>query len=103
MFVLFVQTIKTEIQDCCAHTESLALETIERIQVVRSFKGEKLELRRYSEAVLQMQKLRLRQEVYGVVYGFVQRVRWLIIVINQCWYLLVLHWFRVIIFLLAQT
>lgn len=74
VFVLFVQTIKTQIQDCCAHTESLALQTIKGIQVVRSFKAEKLELRRYSEAVLQMRKLRVRQELYNETYGFMRRV-----------------------------
>lgn len=78
VFVLFVQTMKTQIQDCCAHTESLALKTIKGIQVVRSFKAEKLELRRYSEAVLQMRQLRVRQELYGNIYGFVRRVSWLI-------------------------
>lgn len=82
VFVLFVQTMKTQIQDCCAHTERLALQTIKGIQVIRSFKAEKLELRTYSEAVLQMRKLRLRQELYGNAYGFMRRVSWLIIVIE---------------------
>lgn len=75
VFVLFVQTIKTQIQDCCAHTESLALQTVRGIQVVRSFKAEKHELRRYSEAVTQMQMLRLRQELYSDIYGFMRVVR----------------------------
>lgn len=75
VFVLFVQTIKTQIQDCCAQTESLALQIVRGIQVVRSFKAEKHELSRYSEAVTQMQRLRLRQEIYSNIYGFVRMVR----------------------------
>lgn len=75
VLVLFVQTIKTQIQDCCAHTESLALQTVKGIQVVRSFRAEKHELRRYSAAVTQMQTLRIRKELYGDVYGFMRRVR----------------------------
>lgn len=70
-----MQAIKTQIQHCCAHTESLALQTVRWIQVVRSFKAEELELRRYSEAVTRMQTLRRRGEVYGIVYGFTRRVR----------------------------
>lgn len=75
VFVLFVQTIKTQIQDCCAHTESLALQTVKWIQVVRSFKAEKHELRRYSEAMTQMQMLRRRQGCYDYIYGFIRKVR----------------------------
>lgn len=74
-FVLFVQTLNTQIQDCCAHTESLALQTVKWIQVVRSFKAEKHELRRYSEAVTQMQTLRRRKDLYSHIYGFMRRVR----------------------------
>lgn len=75
IFVVFVQTIKTQIQDCCAHTESLALQTVKWIQVVRSFHAEKHELRRYSEAVTQMQALRKRKDLYSNIYGFMRRVR----------------------------
>lgn len=75
VYVHFVQTIKTQIQDCCAHTESLALQTVKGIQVVRSFKAEKHELRRYTEAVTHMQTLRLRQELYDNIYGFMRTVR----------------------------
>lgn len=72
--VLFVQTIKKQIQDSCAQTESLALQTVKWIQVVRRFKAEKHEMRRYHEAVAQIQTLRTRKELYGYVYLFAKRV-----------------------------
>lgn len=68
--------MKTQIQDCCAHTENLALQTVSAIQVVRSFKAEEQEKRRYSEAVTQMQTLRRRQQLYSYLYGLMRRVRW---------------------------
>ncbi|CAG03009.1 unnamed protein product, partial [Tetraodon nigroviridis] len=74
MYIPLSRAIKTQIQHCCAHTESLALQTVRWIQVVRSFKAEELELRRYSEAVTRMQTLRRRGEVYGIVYGFTRRM-----------------------------
>lgn len=67
--------MKTQIQDCCAHTESLALQTVSGIQVVRSFKAEKQEMRRYSEAVTRMQALRRRQQLYSYLFGLALKVR----------------------------
>lgn len=64
-----MQIIKKQILDGCAQTESLALQTIKGIQVVRSFRAEQHETRRYREALAQMQTLRRRKEFYGYVYG----------------------------------
>lgn len=74
VIVLFVQTIKIQIQDCCAQTESLALQTVKWIQVVRSFKAEKHEMRRYHEAVAQIQTLRRHKDLYGYAYLFMKKV-----------------------------
>lgn len=74
VIVLFVQTLKKQIQDCCAQTESLALQTVKWIQVVRRFKAEKHEMRRYHEAVAQIRTLTRRKDLYGYVYIFTRRV-----------------------------
>eukprot|EP00066_Takifugu_rubripes_P019300 XP_011608566.1 PREDICTED: antigen peptide transporter 2-like [Takifugu rubripes] len=61
--------VKKQIQDGCAETESLALQTMKGIQVVRSFRAEQHETRRYREALARMQTLRRRKGLYGYVYG----------------------------------
>lgn len=74
-FFLCAQSLKAQIQDCCAHADSLALQALKWIQVVRSFRAEELERRRYGRAVTRMQTLSRRKELYGAVYGFARRVR----------------------------
>lgn len=74
-FLLCVQTLKNQIQDCCAQTENLALQTVKWIKVVRSFQAEKQEMRRYSEAVSRIQTLRRRQQLYSYLFGFLRNVR----------------------------
>lgn len=69
-----MQIIKKQILDGCAQTESLALQTVEGIQVVRSFRAEKHETRRYREALARMRTLRRRKELYGYVYGLALKV-----------------------------
>lgn len=69
-----MQTIKKQILDGCAQTESLALQTMKRIQVVRSFRAEKHETGRYREALARMQTLRRRQQLYSYVYGLALKV-----------------------------
>lgn len=64
-----------KIQECQSQTEGLALQTFTRIRVVRSFKGEKEEVRRYAEAVNCMHSLKRRKQIYGVMYDLIRRVR----------------------------
>lgn len=69
-----MQSIKKQILDGRAQTEGLALQIVKRIQLVRSFKAEKQETRRYREALARMQTLRRRNDLYGYVYGFALNV-----------------------------
>lgn len=69
------QELKKQIQDCHAKNESLALQAIKGIRTVRSFKAEKVELRKYNEALDQMSALKRRSGEYSVAFGLLRRVR----------------------------
>ncbi|KAI3365054.1 hypothetical protein L3Q82_010173, partial [Scortum barcoo] len=51
IFIFVKQELKDQIQECHAQNKDLAFQTVSKIQTVRSFKAEKDELRRYSEAL----------------------------------------------------
>uniref|UniRef100_A0A3Q3VWF3 Uncharacterized protein n=1 Tax=Mola mola TaxID=94237 RepID=A0A3Q3VWF3_MOLML len=66
--------LKKQIQDCHAKTEGLALQTLKWIRIVRSFKAEDDEARRYNEAVDEMRAVKIRSGTYSYIYGLTRRV-----------------------------
>ena len=68
------QECKDQIQECLAHNNNLATQTVKGIHTVRSFRAEKVELRRYNEAVDQMCAVKRRAGIYGAVFLLVRRV-----------------------------
>lgn len=76
LFLFFVkQELKKTIQDCHAQNEGLALQSLELIRTVRSFKGESDEVRRYNEAVEQLCAVKRRLGIYRALFGIIYRVR----------------------------
>lgn len=75
--VFFVtQVLKDKIQDCRAQNKDLAFQTVSGICTVRSFRGEKDEVKRYSEAVNQMCKVKKQSGIYSAVFCLARRVSW---------------------------
>lgn len=74
--IFFVtQELKDKIQDCHAQNKDLAFQTVSGICTVRSFRGEKDELKRYNEALDQMCKVKRQSGIYSAVFCLVRRVR----------------------------
>lgn len=69
------QELKNKIQDCHAENEGLALQSLELIRTVRSFKGESDEVQRYNEAVEQLCAVKRRSGIYSAMFGIIYRVR----------------------------
>lgn len=67
--------LKEQIQDCHAQNKDLAQQTVSGICTVRSFKGEKEELRRYKKALDHMCKVKSHSGIYSAVFLLIRRVR----------------------------
>lgn len=75
--VFFVkQELKEKTQDCHAQNKDLAFQTVSGICTVRSFKGEKDELRRYNEALDELCQVKRQSGIYSAVFLLVRRVSW---------------------------
>ena len=62
-------------QESQAQNAELAKQTIEGIRVVRSFKGEKVEVMRYNDALEQMYNIKRQKGIYSAVHLLIRRVR----------------------------
>lgn len=68
------KVLKDQIQDCHAQNKDLALQTIGGIRTVRSFKGEKDEVRRYNGALDHMCAVKRRSGIYSATFLLIRRL-----------------------------
>ncbi|XP_040923425.1 antigen peptide transporter 2 [Toxotes jaculatrix] len=73
-YITWYKELKDQMQDCHAQNKDLAFQTISGIHTVRSFKGEKDELRRYNEAVDQLCAVKRRSDIYSSVFLLIRRL-----------------------------
>lgn len=66
--------LKEQIQDCHAQNKALAFQAVSGIRMVRSFKGEEVEQRRYGKALEELYTVTKRSRLYGLIYTFIRRV-----------------------------
>lgn len=66
--------LKDQIQECHAQNKDLAFQTISKIHTVRSFKAEKDELRRYSEALDRQCAVKRRSGIYSAIFLVIRRL-----------------------------
>lgn len=74
--VFVKQELKDQMQDCHAQSKDLVTQTFSGIHTVRSFKGEKDELRRFKESLDRMCAVERRSRIYSSVFCLIRRVRW---------------------------
>ncbi|KAM9837685.1 antigen peptide transporter 2 [Aulostomus maculatus] len=73
-YITLSKELKGQIQDCHAQNNKLAFQTLSGIHTVRSFKAEKDELRRYSEALEEMGSIKRRLGTYRAVFHLTQKL-----------------------------
>nr|XP_046233565.1 antigen peptide transporter 2 [Scatophagus argus]XP_046233567.1 antigen peptide transporter 2 [Scatophagus argus] len=66
--------LKEKIQDCQAKNKVLASQAVKLVQTVRRFKAEKVELRKYNEALEQMCAVRTRKGIYSTTFCLMRRL-----------------------------
>lgn len=66
--------LKEQIQDCHAQNKDLAFQTVSGIHMVRSFKGEEVEQRRYKKALEELCTITRRSRLYGITHTLIRRV-----------------------------
>ncbi|KAF1373547.1 hypothetical protein PFLUV_G00240050 [Perca fluviatilis] len=66
--------LKDQMQDCQAQNKDLATQTLSGIHTVRSFKGEKDELRRFKESLDRMCAVQRRSSIYSAVFCLIRRL-----------------------------
>uniref|UniRef100_A0A7N8YD64 Transporter associated with antigen processing, subunit type t, teleost specific n=1 Tax=Mastacembelus armatus TaxID=205130 RepID=A0A7N8YD64_9TELE len=64
-YITWYKELKDQMQDCLAQNKDLASQTISGIRTVRSFNGEKEELRRYNGALDQMGTIKRHSGIYS--------------------------------------
>lgn len=70
-----IQEMRKQIQDCHAHNEGIALQSIKSIRTVRSFKADSEEVQRYSKALEELRVIKTRKEIYSITFGIIYKVR----------------------------
>lgn len=73
-YISWYKEVKDQIQECHAQNKVLVLETIGGIRTVRSFKGEKEEMRRYDEVLGQMNSIKARSGIYKAIFLLIRRL-----------------------------
>ncbi|KAK2884459.1 antigen peptide transporter 2 [Channa argus] len=73
-YITLTKELKEQTQNCQAKNKDLALQTVSAIHTVRSFKGEKDELRRYVEALDEMRNVKRHSGIYSAVFGLIRRL-----------------------------
>ncbi|XP_037320468.2 antigen peptide transporter 2 [Pungitius pungitius] len=73
-YIAVSRDLKEQIQDCQARNKELALQTIGGIRTVRSFRAERVEMRRYNEALDQLCAVKTRSEIYSIIFTLIRRL-----------------------------
>lgn len=73
-YISWSKEVKDQIQECHAQNKDLVLQAISGIHTVRSFKGEKEEMRRYDHALSQMNFIKGRSGIYKAIFLLIRRL-----------------------------
>lgn len=70
-----LQEMRKQIQDCHAQNEGIALQSLQSIRTVRSFRAEWEEVRRYNTALEEQRVIKTRKGIYSASFGLIYTVR----------------------------
>ncbi|KAF7664064.1 hypothetical protein LDENG_00191080 [Lucifuga dentata] len=73
-YIIRSKEFKNQLQDFLAQAKEQAFQTISGIRTVRSFKGEKEEMKRYSKSLEQMCAVKRRAQIYSAVFLLIRRL-----------------------------
>ncbi|KAL6094480.1 uncharacterized protein ACO6RY_15881 [Pungitius sinensis] len=73
-YIAVSRDLKEQVQDCQARNKELALQTIGGIRTVRSFRAERVEMGRYTEALDQLCAVKTRSEIYSSIFTLIRRL-----------------------------